>query len=96
MTPAGQSLLDGIQEMQVKFPYVSRWYYANKWRGTDLPPDPAVREGMIDELVGAGWLEGYQATDAQGRGTQAVRLVPRDVAAPAGESTPKSFGEGLP
>lgn len=74
-TPTGRALLNEIHNVQGQLPYVGRWYFSNKWRGVGLPPDPSVRERMIDELVAGGWLEGYTATDDKGRVVQAVRVV---------------------
>lgn len=74
-TPTGRALLNEIRDAQTQLAYVGRWYFTNKWRGVGLPPDPGVRERMIDELVAGGWLEGYLATDDKGRGVQAVRVV---------------------
>lgn len=74
-TPAGRAILDEIRDAQTQLAYVSRWYFANKWRGVGLPPDPGVRERMIDELIAGGKLEAYTATDDKGRPVQAVRVA---------------------
>lgn len=79
LTAVGQALLDEIRQAQVQLAYVSRWYFTNKWRGATMPADALVRERLIEELVAAGALEAYTATDAQGRGTQAIRTVDSSV-----------------
>jgi uncharacterized LabA/DUF88 family protein len=75
LTPVGQALLNEIRNVQAQLPYVGRWYFCNKWRGTGLPPDPAVRERMIEDLIAGGWLQADTATDDKGRSVQAVRVA---------------------
>jgi uncharacterized LabA/DUF88 family protein len=86
LTPVGQALLNEIRNVQAQLPYVGRWYFCNKWRGNGLPPDPAVREGMIEELIAGGWLLADTATDDKGRSVQAVRVAEGEPerSAPAG------------
>lgn len=74
-TSAGRALLDEIKNVQSQLPYVGRWYFCNRWRGTGLPMDPAVRERMVDDLVAVGWLQPHSATDDKGRSVPAVRVA---------------------
>jgi RNA polymerase sigma-70 factor (ECF subfamily) len=87
-TPAGQAVLAEIRDAQAQLSYVSRWYFTNKWRGSGLPPEPGVRERMIDELVAGGWLEGYTATDDKGRPVMAARMA--ELGGASGEGLPLS------
>ena len=95
-TPVGQILLDQIVEAQTQLSYVSRWYFTHKWRGLGLPTDPDVREQMIDEMLAAGRLDGYTATDDKGRPVQAVRAVARDASGTVGEGASPGFGAEVP
>lgn len=66
-----------IRELQVaehQLAYVSRWYFANKWRGDALPVDVAERERVIDQLIALGHVEQYELLDPKGRNTAALRV----------------------
>ena len=68
-----QALLDEVRQAEAQLPYVSRWYFLNRWRGSAIPVDPGEREGLLVDLVSQGLVEEYEAGDAGGRTTAAIR-----------------------
>jgi hypothetical protein len=68
-----QALLEEVRQAEAQLPYVSRWYFLNRWRGLAIPVDPGERERVLVELIGQGLVEEYEAGDAGGRTTAAIR-----------------------
>ncbi|MBI2774167.1 MAG: NYN domain-containing protein [Chloroflexi bacterium] len=66
-----------------QLPYVSRWYFVNRWRGSG---EPQERERSLDRLVANGRAEEYTFTDDKGRLTVAIRATPRDAITGSAES----------
>ena len=64
------------RQAEAQLPYVSRWYFLNRWRGPSIPADPRDREQVLVELVVSGLVEEYQATGASARPTAAIRTRP--------------------
>ena len=76
----GASLAETEREMlaelrlaEQQLPYVSRWYFLNKWRGTGLPANPEEREAILSGLVAVGLVEEFTAEDASQRPKEAIR-----------------------
>ena len=62
-----------LRQAEAQLPYVIRWYFRSRWRGPSVRADPRDREQVLAELVAAGLVEEYQATDASARPTAAIR-----------------------
>ena len=71
-----RDMLAEIRQAEAQLPYVSRWSFLNRWRGPSISADPRDREQVLVELVAAGLVEEYQATDASARPTAAIRTRP--------------------
>lgn len=83
--PAEPSDLEGtmlaeIRAAEAQLPYVSRWYFLNRWRGSRLPVGPSERERLLGRLIEGGLVEEYEVTDANERQTWAIREARAPVA----------------
>ncbi len=76
-------VLRELETAEGQLPYVSRWYFINRWRGESLPSSPVEREKALDVLIRRGSVIEYELTDARGRRTFAIRTSADDVLQPA-------------
>ena len=76
------AILDELRSAQAQLPYVSRWYFVNRWRGERLPPGPAERDRLLQQLVAERFVEEHEVADANGRPTAAIRAM-GEIAGPA-------------
>jgi uncharacterized LabA/DUF88 family protein len=68
-----ETMLAEVRAAEAQLPYVSRWYFLNRWRGSKLPVGPSERERLLGRLIEAGQVEEYEITDANERLTWAIR-----------------------
>lgn len=57
-----------------KLPYLSRWYFENKWIGPSLPPQgSSERRAAVDAALTGGQVECFAHVDGNGRKQEALR-----------------------
>src|SRR5712691_3215017 len=70
---ATERLLDELQRAEARLPHVGRGYFVMRWRSHLLPPAGPEREALVQQLIEAGLVEEFEATDAEGRSVRAIR-----------------------
>jgi uncharacterized LabA/DUF88 family protein len=82
--PALDRALAELQRAEVRLPHVGRGYFVMRWRSHLLPPAGPERETLVEQLLEAGLVEEFDATDIGGRTVRAIRS--RRATAPEGVS----------
>jgi hypothetical protein len=67
-----------LQRAQARLPHVGRGYFVMRWKSHALPPPGQEREALVQQLLEAGRIEEFEATDAEGRQVVAIRRRERD------------------
>lgn len=73
--PLHDAILRELRAAGTQLPYVSRWYFVNKWRGEGMPTSVAERERLIDELITRNQVAEDPVTDPKGRLSTAIRAT---------------------
>ena len=74
---SGAPLLDRalaeLQRAESRLPHVGRGYFVMRWRSPMLPPAGPEREALVEQLIEAGLVEEFEASDGIGRLVRALR-----------------------
>jgi hypothetical protein len=70
---ATERMLAELQRAESRLPHVGRGYFVMRWRSHLLPPAGPEREALVQQMVDAGLVEEFEATDAEGRSVRAIR-----------------------
>ncbi|MBI3635745.1 MAG: NYN domain-containing protein [Candidatus Rokubacteria bacterium] len=71
-TPLERALAE-LRRAEQRLPHVSRGYFVTRWRSHQLPPAGQEREALVQQLIDGGFVEEFDATDADGRVVRAIR-----------------------
>jgi uncharacterized LabA/DUF88 family protein len=66
-------MLEELRLAEAHLPFVSRWYFLNRWRSGKLPIDPSERDLALRAMVEVGLVEEYQVADQNGKQHWALR-----------------------
>lgn len=77
-----ENLLAELTRCGKKLPYISKWYFINKWESSVLPPLGPEREKAVNALIEEGILEEQQVKDKKGRSDTAINRKVSGVSEP--------------